>query len=385
MNKKGFTLIELLAVIVILAVIALIATPVIMNAIGSAKQGAWKDAAYGIIKATENAFAKGFSETTEPIDTFFLYENGVMTSYPAGKTIDYKGSVPQDGGIVLHADGSITLAIHDGVNCAVKTKTTGTVTLTTTDKATCISNVYYKQASAPFNNALTNGDFSQGTIGWSASYGVLTTANNIGTFNSIGNYSDPLIAQVPFAYQANAKLYVKYTARALNSDTNSIYFSTRVTGISDQILNLKSIPVANTWYTDSALLTLPSGGSGNVSAFFRTAYSLGAGTVPAWVDNTAYALNSEVSYGGYAYICIAPHTSSTAGGLVPTNFTYWRYKKSYNKATDYKELILFNLTSIYGTGNEPTKEQMDNNLNKVWIDSSTNTPKRFTAGGWVNF
>ena len=41
MNKKGFTLIELLAVIVILAIIALIATPVIMNAISTAKEKAY--------------------------------------------------------------------------------------------------------------------------------------------------------------------------------------------------------------------------------------------------------------------------------------------------------------------------------------------------------
>lgn len=53
MNKRGFTLIELLAVIVILAVISLIATPLIMNAIGSAKSGAVKDAAYGCIDAVE--------------------------------------------------------------------------------------------------------------------------------------------------------------------------------------------------------------------------------------------------------------------------------------------------------------------------------------------
>lgn len=53
MKKKGFTLIELLAVIVILAVIALIATPVIMNSIEKAKGGAIKDAAYGCIDAVE--------------------------------------------------------------------------------------------------------------------------------------------------------------------------------------------------------------------------------------------------------------------------------------------------------------------------------------------
>ena len=40
MNKKGFTLIELLAVIVILAIIALIATPIVMNTISKAQEGA---------------------------------------------------------------------------------------------------------------------------------------------------------------------------------------------------------------------------------------------------------------------------------------------------------------------------------------------------------
>ena len=38
-NNKGFTLIELLAVIVILAIIALIATPMILGVIDTAKQG----------------------------------------------------------------------------------------------------------------------------------------------------------------------------------------------------------------------------------------------------------------------------------------------------------------------------------------------------------
>ena len=40
MKQKGFTLIELLAVIVVLAVIALIATPLVMNAIEDARKGA---------------------------------------------------------------------------------------------------------------------------------------------------------------------------------------------------------------------------------------------------------------------------------------------------------------------------------------------------------
>ena len=52
-NKKGFTLIELLAVIVILAIIALIATPIILNMINDARKSAAKDSAYGYIDAVE--------------------------------------------------------------------------------------------------------------------------------------------------------------------------------------------------------------------------------------------------------------------------------------------------------------------------------------------
>ncbi len=52
-NKKGFTLIELLAVIIILVIIALITVPVIINIIERAERSAFKDSAYGIIKAGE--------------------------------------------------------------------------------------------------------------------------------------------------------------------------------------------------------------------------------------------------------------------------------------------------------------------------------------------
>ena len=51
MNKKGFTLIELLAVIVILAIIALIATPTILGVIEKAKKGAAESSALGYIDA----------------------------------------------------------------------------------------------------------------------------------------------------------------------------------------------------------------------------------------------------------------------------------------------------------------------------------------------
>lgn len=54
MNKKGFTLIELLAVIVILAVIALIATPVISGIINDSKQSALESEAKTVVSAIDN-------------------------------------------------------------------------------------------------------------------------------------------------------------------------------------------------------------------------------------------------------------------------------------------------------------------------------------------
>jgi len=55
MKKKGFTLIELLAVIIILAVIALIATPIVLNVVDNAKESARKSSVNGYADATRMA------------------------------------------------------------------------------------------------------------------------------------------------------------------------------------------------------------------------------------------------------------------------------------------------------------------------------------------
>ena len=51
--KKGFTLIELLAVIVILAVIALITVPMILNVVEESRKAAFKDSMYSAFNAVE--------------------------------------------------------------------------------------------------------------------------------------------------------------------------------------------------------------------------------------------------------------------------------------------------------------------------------------------
>ncbi len=57
-NKYGFTLIELLAVIVVLAIIALIATPIVMNTIKKSQKGAAERSADTYVKQVEVAAAE---------------------------------------------------------------------------------------------------------------------------------------------------------------------------------------------------------------------------------------------------------------------------------------------------------------------------------------
>ena len=59
MKRKGFTLIELLAVIMVLAIIALIATPIIFNVIENAKIKSLENSCYGVIDAVRTKYAEG--------------------------------------------------------------------------------------------------------------------------------------------------------------------------------------------------------------------------------------------------------------------------------------------------------------------------------------
>lgn len=102
-QNNGFTLIELLAVIVILAVIALIATPIIMNVINDSKKGADKDSIYGYIKAVELATTQDI--TTSNNGASGIYEvdsNGNLKQGDKIISIAYKGTTPS-GSLLLSA------------------------------------------------------------------------------------------------------------------------------------------------------------------------------------------------------------------------------------------------------------------------------------------
>ena len=100
--KNGFTLIELLAVIVILAVIALIATPMIMGVIDEARKGAARSSAYAYIHAVENEIA--IQLTLNPSASMDSVVGSLKT---APDTSLVKSSAPTSVSLVIDSTGTV--------------------------------------------------------------------------------------------------------------------------------------------------------------------------------------------------------------------------------------------------------------------------------------
>lgn len=121
MNKKGFTLIELLAIIVILAIIALIGTPIVTNIINQTRISAAERTCDAIVEATNNYYSFAVlrnpdfggatiyfgastiidGKNTERKDVF-------IDPATTGVTFDYKNTYPQAGTITIAQDGTVT-------------------------------------------------------------------------------------------------------------------------------------------------------------------------------------------------------------------------------------------------------------------------------------
>ncbi len=150
-NKKGFTLIELLAVIVILAIIALIATPIVLNIIAKARKSAAQDSLYGVMSAAKTTYMSSLLDTNQvelpatvkcsTADGCVFYNadgTAKQTYTPAGATdpvdfvVSFSGTVPKTGEFKIDSEGRIQTASGidvNGYDCSIDAN----------EKVTCVN------------------------------------------------------------------------------------------------------------------------------------------------------------------------------------------------------------------------------------------------------
>ena len=143
--KKGFTLIELLAVIIILAVISLITTPMILGVIETSKESSAKVSAYGYIDAVETQVAineldanktnieDGVYEAEDLKNTYGLVVKGELPTSNSwvkiekGQVVDYSLKIGEyvvnysESGVTITRGGEITTK-PDGLTKSGATK-----------------------------------------------------------------------------------------------------------------------------------------------------------------------------------------------------------------------------------------------------------------------
>lgn len=107
MKNKGFTLIELLAVIVILAIIALIATPIILGIIEDARTSAKERSAELVYTGVQYAYTTSLYKGTE----------GSVVGEVTLSSI--KDNLQIDNATATLSDSKLSIVTSDGVTCTV--------------------------------------------------------------------------------------------------------------------------------------------------------------------------------------------------------------------------------------------------------------------------
>lgn len=121
-NKKGFSLMELLVVIIIVAIISLIATPVVNTIIKNSKRSTFESSVKNMMLAIDWYLLDEYDGKYVGEKIFDLSTGGI-TEVKNGKTGDflkYDGRVKGNGQIIVNEEGRYLVRYSDGMFCATK-------------------------------------------------------------------------------------------------------------------------------------------------------------------------------------------------------------------------------------------------------------------------
>jgi hypothetical protein len=191
------------------------------------------------------------------------------------------------------------------------------------------SKIQSQISSLTLTNKVTNGNFANGLGSWASNNGTSTATGNVATITGDGTSASPKLSQTSTFDQRTSVGHIVYFSvqmMATDSSVTKLHLSTNNSGTGDLVLADVTTPVANQWYTLSAIVTIDSGFQANFLPFAASAYYANAAT-------------------------------------------------SSGKTFQVMNALMVDLTAAYGTGNEPNKvdfEYMLNNQLSGWFDTTIN-------------
>ena len=148
-SEKGFTLLELLGVMIVLAVISLIAVPIVMDSVNESRKSTLRNSYQSLLKAID----MNKSYDTINFSKMYVVREGVLNP-----DVDYEGELEGDGTIVVNSKGQIKVLVQTEDWCISKEYEDSKVSIQDGECSTSADLTYPEYAYVPeIQQALIDG------------------------------------------------------------------------------------------------------------------------------------------------------------------------------------------------------------------------------------
>jgi hypothetical protein len=181
-------------------------------------------------------------------------------------------------------------------------------------RGTRVPDLSQARRTRTLTNLVSNGNFASGTTGWDPTNATLSVASQILSITGNGGGSAPFIVRSPIqTATAGQQYYMRAKIRVTNALCTILRLYIADADYTPTLYGLnQSNPVSGQWYPVSSVVTIAAGSTGNVLMFIGHYYA----------------------------------DAATANGkILEVDGTYG--------------VMLHNLTTTFGAGNEPTAAEMD--------------------------
>ena len=150
MKQNAFTLVELLGVFAILAILATVTVPILLNVFNNTEEKAFEDNAISLSKAADNYYTASTLDAYTKLPLLVTFNNTKETNKyinhqnnqcetSSKRLLEYSGQNPDSGNIYIDRNGDIYMAVYDKSvrKCAKKNPGDKKVTFTNDSAANC--------------------------------------------------------------------------------------------------------------------------------------------------------------------------------------------------------------------------------------------------------